>query len=322
MVYRPSKKSPTGPGFPKYQPTGDPLDGPLEQAGGASGLLKGDDRNLVRVDDTYASGDMEDRLWIFWRKQKTNIVRALLVVCAGVLVWQGWNFYQARQIANLQADYQAANGASALIAFAQAHPQTSLGQIAQLEAGDALYKDGKFKDAAAAYAQAVTLLGSDEKASRARLGQAVALIQAGDAATGTGLLETTANDSSAAENSRAEASYYLALLAAQAGDTANATKWIDHAKEFKTSNYWTTQAATLADALPLIGNVQAAPAGSLSNTTAKTSLAPALPSIPAAPDATAVSNSKPASPAPSTTPAPAASSATGLPALPALTPLK
>ncbi|HTB63108.1 MAG TPA: hypothetical protein VK737_05930 [Opitutales bacterium] len=308
MVYRPSKKTPTGPGFPKYQPSGDPLDGPLEQASGASGVLKGDDRNLVRVDDTYAGGDFEDRLWIFWRKQKTNIIRGLVTLCVAVVVWQGWSFYQAHQLANLQADYQAAKGASALSAFAQAHPQTTLGQIAQLEAADALYKDGKFKEAADAYSQAATLLGSDEKAARARLGQAVALIQSGDAKSGESQLETVTNDTSAAENFRAEASYYLALLAAQAGDSATATKWLEHTKEFKTSSYWITQAATLTAAMPLIGEIKSVAVGS-------------LPKPPSKDTKDSLPVSTPASPSTSTTslpaiPAPAKSSDTGFPTLP------
>ncbi len=257
MVYRPPKKKTTGPGsdFDARRVSLDPLSGPLQRAADGEEILQGDDRHLVAVDESYAGGDFEDKMWLFWRKQRVNLVRLLVAVAVAVVVWQGWNFYQAHEAATLQADYQAASGAPALLAFAQAHPQATLGKIAQLEAADALYKDAQFKQAADAYAQAATLLGTDEKGQRARLGQAVSLLQSGDAKTGGELLEAIANDASVVESYRAESAYYLAILAAQAGDNDGAAKWIDRVKEFKDANAWSSQASTLGEIVPLLKDI-------------------------------------------------------------------
>jgi hypothetical protein len=253
-------------------------------------------------------------MWLFWRKQRENIVRLLVAIAVVVVGWQGWNFYQEHEAASLQADYQAASGAPALLAFAQAHPQAMLGKIAQLEAADALYKDAQFKQAADAYAQAATQWGADEKGQRARLGEAVALLQSGDTKTGSELLETLANDASAVESYRAESAYYLAILAAQAGDNDGATKWIAQVKEFKEANAWISQASTLSEIVPLLKGVTTK-TGYTPPPAAVTSLTPATvtpaetpaPAAMIAPKPAAVPSAAPSGPpaAPSSKPAPA-----------------
>lgn len=256
MVYRPPKKKPDGSDSAARRVSVDPLGGPLRRAADGEEILDGDDRHLVAVDESYAGGDLEDRMWLFWRKQRANIVRLLVAIAVAIVVWQSWNLYQEHAAANMQADFSAASGAPALLAFAQAHPQADLGKIAQLEGADALYKDSKFKEAADAYAQAATLLGTDDKAQRARLGHAIALIQSGDAKTGGELLEALTNDASALENYRAESAYYLAVLAAQSGDPAGAAKWTDRVKEFKTNNPWISPASTLDEVVPLLSDIK------------------------------------------------------------------
>ena len=255
MVYRPTKKKTAGPASPLGRVSLDPLSGPLSRAADGE-EIEGDERHLVTVDESYAGGDWEDRLWVFWRKQRGNIVRLVVTVVVALIIWQGWVAYQAHAAATEQADFQAANGTPALLAFAQAHPQSTLGKVAQLEAADALYKAANFKEAGDAYAQASTMWGADEKGQRARLGQAMCLIQTGDPKTGSAMLETLTNDSSAAENFRAESAYYLALLAIQAGDKTTAGKWIERIKEFKSSGDWINQTALLSEVAPLLGDVK------------------------------------------------------------------
>jgi hypothetical protein len=305
MVYRPPKKKTDGPGFDASRVSVDPLSGPLSRAADGEEILQGDDRHLVAVDESYAGGDFEDRLWVFWRKQRKNIVGLLAVIAAGLLIWQGWVAYAAHAAATLQADYQAANGATELLAFAQAHPEAPLGKFAQLEGADDLYKDSKFKEAADAYAQAATVWGDDEKGQRARLGQAMALIQAGDNKTGSELLEALSNDASVLENYRAEAAYDLVILAIQAGDNAGAAKWVERVKEFKTNNAWLNQIGTLGEVAPLIsefkavnGYVPPAPAAAPAMTpTVETPAETSAPALISAPPASAPAPA-PASPSP------------------------
>jgi len=295
MVYRPPKQKPAVSGATPNRSGTDVLANPTLKPGAAAGVLPGDDRHLVAVDENYTGGDSEDRLWLFWRKQKNKIYGVICVASVGIIIWQGWNIYQSHVEANLQAEFSAAADAPALAAFAQAHADTVLGKLAQLESADTLYKAGKFKDAADAYAKAVTMLADDDKSARARLGQAMSLLQAGDVHGGTQTMEALTNDTSAVENMRAEAAFDLAILAAQAGDKDTTTKWLNHLKEFKDSNIWGGQAATLSEILPLLGDVKLVSGGAISTT-------PKITALPA-PAVNATSATKSA--APSTTPAPA-----------------
>jgi len=279
MVYRPPKKKPEGTDFPRNRPAADPLEGPL------SGPASGDDRNLVVVDDNYVGGDFEDRMWLFWSRQSGNIVRIILVACLVVIGWQGWKLYQAHLVTQLQEEYQAAADGPSLLAFAQAHADSQFGKLAQIEAADAFYKAGQFKDAAKAYEQAAIAWSGDNNSQRARVGQGLSLLQSGQVDDGKKLLETMANDTQAMENFRAEASFYLAVLAVQAGDLTEASKWTDKIDGFKSATSWISQAKMLTDSVAVSGGK---PITSMASpvTTPAPMAAPAMTTKPAASSST------------------------------------
>jgi len=327
MVYRPPKNKPAAPGPSPARPATDPFGSPLPKSGAAASVLPGDDRNLVTVDENYSGGDAEDRLWLFWQKHRNKVFYAVMVVSVAVILWQGWRIYQAHVATALQAEFSAASGPPALIAFSQAHPDTTLGKLAQLEAADTLYTDGKFKDAADAYAKAATLLGSDEKGQRARLGQALALLQSGDSKSASQMLETLAHDTSIVDNYRAESAYFLATLAAQAGDNAAVAKWIELVNQFKGSE-WSKMAGVLNEILPLVGDVKMVSGGAITppklSPVAAPSLAPKGASAAAAASTAPATAAKPAASATptTTTAAPKAASSTNPFQMPELAPVK
>jgi len=277
MVYRPPKKKPAGPGFPANRPSSDPLEGPLSRTPNSEAGLEGDDRNLVVVDENYAGGDMEDRLWLFWKNQKGNIIRLATVACLGVIGWQGWVIYQKQADDKLQAEYQSLDGASALLSFAQSHPDNTFGKLALLEAADTYYKDGKFSDASKAYTQAATIWSSETYGQRARLGEALSLLQSGDANGGRQQLEALAQDTQAVENYRAEAGFDLAVLAFHAGDKATATKWLDKVKTFKNSQSWESQASGLQQIITTLGGTPDTSATPIKLTNTPSEAKPAAP---------------------------------------------
>ena len=53
-----------------------------------------DDRNLVVVDEDFANADAEDRLWLFWERNKNLIVRGttavVLAIIGAIVVNEGW----------------------------------------------------------------------------------------------------------------------------------------------------------------------------------------------------------------------------------------
>jgi hypothetical protein len=278
--------------------------------------MRGDDRNLVKVDESYAGGDFEDRLWLFWRRQKNNIIILIGLACLGVIGWQGWKLYQQHLVDQLQAEYQKADGGPGLLAFAQAHPDITLGKLAQLEAADAFYKDGKFADAAKAYTDAIALWGTETYGQRARVGLAMSLLQNNDASGAHQQLESLAKDTQAVAYYRAEAAFDLAILDAKAGDQKDVLQWIEQIKSLKDQS-WINEATTFINVLStapgsgLGATANPVPVKPISLTN-NASPMPAASSTPAAPASVAqppVSSApamKPASP--SSAPAPASSS--------------
>ena len=48
---------------------------------------KGDDRNLVVVDEDFAQADAEDRLWHLWERHRSSIVGTVTAVVMVVAIW-------------------------------------------------------------------------------------------------------------------------------------------------------------------------------------------------------------------------------------------
>lgn len=219
----------------------------------------GDDRNLVTIDDNYLAPSFEDRLQIFWSKHSgkvwtlTGIVTAVLV---GRYVFESYAAYRERQV---QAEYAAATTTAQLQAFVQTHPSAVLAGVAQLRLADEAYVAGNFSAAREAYAAASPLLAGNPLSARARLGAAFAPLQAGDAAAAKPALESLANDTTLIDAFRAEAAYHLAVLAREAGQTADATRWIELVTSVQPQGAWANRANQIRESLPAVSAPAVAP---------------------------------------------------------------
>jgi len=329
MVYRPPKKK---------LAAGSPADAagsanrPSSTAADSTDPRQGDDRNLVKVDGSYAQASFEDRAWLFWHRNGNKIIGAAIGLCAAVLVWQGWKLYQAHELENLQAVYESADSPASLQTFAQANPGTDLGKVAQLEAADAYFKNKQFKEAGAAYAQATTMWGKEPNAQRARLGQAMSALQGGDTSGGKQQLDALFADTSLGDNIRGEAGFDLALLAYQEGDGATVSKWLQSVEGLSDANEWAGEAKRLAELIPVISNLQLTLAPTASDTglmpgngnvlQAIQSPATDTPAQPAPPDTSSLlpasmpSATTTPSPSPTPSPAPMATASTPTPVTP------
>lgn len=212
----------------------------------------GDDRNLVTIDENYLAPTFEDRLQIFWSKH-SRTVWALTGIVAAVIVgryaFESYAAYRERQV---QADYAAAATTAQLQAFAQTHPTAVLAGVAQLRIADEAYAAGNFTAAREAYAAAAPLLADNPLAARARLGAAFTPLQSGDTATAKSALEALANDTTLAKAYRAEAAYHLAVVARDAGQAADATRWIELVTTVEPQGAWANRANQLRESLPAV----------------------------------------------------------------------
>ena len=156
-------------------------------------------------------------MFVFWKKYKTTVIAACVLIVLAILGRAGWDYYQAEREAGIRESFAAADTKAALLAFSGEHPDHALGAVARLNAGDEFYRDGDFATAGNLYAEAADMLEDRTLADRARLGQGMAAMKAGDTSEAETLLRALGDDPLASEGLRAEGWYHLASMAHGAG---------------------------------------------------------------------------------------------------------
>jgi hypothetical protein len=233
----------------------------------------GDDRNLVAVDPTTALS-FEDKLHLFWQKNRTIVIGLCVVVLVGIVAKGAWSYMARQKELEVEKAYSAATTTEQLKTFSAAHKDHTLGGIAQLRIADEAYLAAKSTDAIAAYEQALATLKTGPLAGRAKLGRALAKAQAGKGAEATTELKQVADDASQIKVIRAEAAYHLTSLAVDASNAVDAQKYVDQLNQLEPMGPWAQRAASLRATLPVLP-AAAAPA--------PTTPAPAAPTAPEVP---------------------------------------
>jgi Uncharacterized protein conserved in bacteria len=215
-----------------------------------SSRTAGDDRNLVTIDENYLAPTLEDKLLIFWEKNGRSVIAVVVLVAVGLIARWGFQVFAENRERAIAAEYAAANDSVALKAFAESQPTAALSGVAYLRLADEAYAEGRFAAAQADYDSAKKILGNNILGDRARLGSAISQIQAGDAAGGKTALEALANDVSYLGTLRGEAAFHLAVLAREAGQPAEARKWVELTLSADPTGLWAQRAMQLSIGLP------------------------------------------------------------------------
>jgi hypothetical protein len=217
----------------------------------------GDDRNLVIVDEDFVNADAEDRLWLFWERNKGAIVRGTTALVVGILAFLAYYFWNEARKEAIGEEYTACQDESARRAFAGRHAGEPLAALALAEVGDDLKKAGKFAEAAKAYDEATRLAGLAGKSpavlalgARTRLYSALARQEAGEAGA-EAAIAAVADDTNAPETLRGFAMLTLANTAVAKGDTATATKWLNAMdKRLRAGHVWKGDKDSLVQSEP------------------------------------------------------------------------
>src|SRR5688572_4825720 len=106
----------------------------------------GDDRNLVAVDATTAIS-FEDKLQLFWKRNRTMVLGLCVAIVIVILAKGGWDYYARQKDLDIEKAYASATSTEQLKAFIAAQPNHVLGGIAQLRIADEAYAAGKSDDA-------------------------------------------------------------------------------------------------------------------------------------------------------------------------------
>lgn len=209
----------------------------------------GDDRKLVSVDENYIAPSFEDKLHLFWSKNGTGVMILCGLVLAGILGKGGYEYLQKQKELDIEKAYAAATTSDQIKAFAAANSEHSLAGVAYLRLADEAYTAGKSADAQAAYEKAAATIKTGPLAARAQLGRAMAKLQGGKA-DGAADLKQLAGDTALSKSVRAEATYHLASLAAEAANAADVQKYCDQLLQLEPNGPWTYRAMMLRATLP------------------------------------------------------------------------
>jgi len=209
----------------------------------------GDDRNLVAA-EAVPVPSFEDKLEQFWGKNRTAIFALCGLILVGI-IGKGVADHLAREKdLDVGKAYAAATTSDQLKAFANANAGHVLAGVARVRLADEAFAAGKAADAVAGYEQALAAIKDGPLAARARLGRAVAKLQLGKAAEAATELKQLADDAAQPKPIRAEAAYNLTGIAVEAGNAADAQKYVDQLNQLDPMGPWSQRAVGLRATLP------------------------------------------------------------------------
>lgn len=188
----------------------------------------------------------EARFETFWINNRRQIYTLFAVILLTIVGREGWAYFAAQRELGVQAAYSTALGNdSKLTAFAAANTGHPLGGAAYLTLADAKYSTGAFAAAADLYTKAQGNLTNDALIGRAKLGAAMSKLASGDRSGGEAALKALSADIALFKAVRAEATYHLAALAAEAGNTAEVTKLTEEISRIDASGVWAQRGLVL-----------------------------------------------------------------------------
>lgn len=186
-----------------------------------AGAPAADERKTVILDEDLEGVELEDRVWLYWKRNRNFIVFTITAAFVIVIGVQAWKMYRSGVSESLAAAYSAASMPEELAKFAADNAGTTLAGVALLQNADAAYRDGKYAEAEKLYSQSAAELKGSVLAQRAGIGAAVSAISAGSAESGMAGLEKIFKGGSNPAYS-AQAGYLLGLAKAQSGKAEEA----------------------------------------------------------------------------------------------------
>ena len=196
-----------------------------------------DERKTVILDEELEGLEFEDRVWLFWKRNKNFIITLIALVFAVIIGKHAWLSYTASRDNALASEFAKAGTFEEREAFAKANSGTSAAGAALLENADSLYRDGKFAEAAEAYKSAAGALKGEVFYGRALVGEAISVLKSGKSDEAGQLLRKIAADPGLLTYS-AEAAYHLGALAYSQGKREEAEKYFDSVVPNPAAGYW------------------------------------------------------------------------------------
>lgn len=211
------------------------------------------------VDASIVATGFEEKLQVFWGKNGKSVVILCLVVLLAIVGRGAMALLAAQREAGIAAAYAAAGTNDQLKTFAAANAGHALAGAAHLRLADEAYAAGKFAEAQTEYSQAASSLVDSPFAGRIQLGLAMAKVNGGDTSAGESVLKGLVDNVSGLKAVRAEAAYHLAIIASDAGRSADASKLAEQVMSIDPDSIWTQRALMLRARVPVAAPIAAAP---------------------------------------------------------------
>lgn len=180
-----------------------------------------DERKTVVLDEDLENVEFDDKVWLYWKRNRNFIMLTLFAALLIVVGTQGWKMYSASVNAELASAYEAASANGTLADFAKTNAGAKLSGVALMENADKFYNEAKYTEAKADYQKAQSALKSTILFGRVKLGEAVCEYMISKK-SGKTMLEGVFNDASIDGSYRAQAGYMLAQAQLAEGDKAAA----------------------------------------------------------------------------------------------------
>lgn len=206
---------------------------------------KDDDRNLVQLSDDDIAGDFDDRMWLFWERNKGGIIFGIIgavVVLTGVEIFK---YVKEQAKVEVQQAYIEALENEQLPLFAIDYPDSPLAGLVWLRQADDAYTEGDFKVAAEQYQQAANNLKDLPLGTRAQIGYGMTLYKQDNISSARNALAKVTTSTTAMENLRAEAHYHLAVIALAQDEPETALTHIDAISTLAYAGTWSQRAEML-----------------------------------------------------------------------------
>ena len=193
----------------------------------------------------------ETAVQTFWAKNRQGILVVCIVVLLAIIGREAWQYFAASRELGVQAEYAKISDQTAkLEAFANANSGHALAGVAWMRLADEKFTAGDFKAAAGLYQKAAGSLQNAALLGRAKLGAAVSQLNGGDQTAGEAALKAVGTDATLDKGVRAEATYHLAVFAADAGKADEAKKLAEEVSKIDATSSWAQRATLLLTRSP------------------------------------------------------------------------
>jgi predicted negative regulator of RcsB-dependent stress response len=202
--------------------------------------------NQSQVQPVAPDTGVEIALHSFWEKNRTLLIGACVVALLVIIGREGWQYFADSREQEVRKEYaRIADRPEQLAAFAGANADHVLAGVAYLQLADAKFTAADYKSAAENYKKAAGVIKEPVLFGRAKMGEAISILNSGDQSGAEAALKALVADASLLKAVRAEAAYHLATLADGAGNTTEVGRLVAEINKIDATGVWAQLATSL-----------------------------------------------------------------------------